>query len=143
MWLFSTYGFFSVVSDYEDSSKVLVRARNILHLVELRRRFKKELGNVDIKTTPMADYRSRMSVKKRVWAQIVRKLAEEIEYRNFKSEAARYDDSVYVEALHDVWGRMLGMQESVEGAHGEATGGSEVGKPDRRFGLRRGGAAPR
>lgn len=117
MWLFTRYGFYSVVSalqpnlDDIDLDRVCIRARTRDHLENLFARFP-SLGDRPIEETPKRDYRFRILLPKPLWVEIARSLAEEIQYDNFKDEASRLGDEVYDEALHEVWDIMYGIQPS-------------------------------
>lgn len=83
------------------------------HLEALQARFPELLGGCEIREFPGADYAWRLFVPKSVWAEVVRRLAEDIDYDNFKAATARrqgLDGAAYVEALHAVWRTMLGLQ---------------------------------
>ena len=122
MWLFVREGFFSVVCARQgdgkrgrpiDPERVMVRARVRAHLEALQARFPELLGGCEIREFPGADYAWRLFVPKSVWAEVVRRLAEDIDYDNFKAATARrqgLDGAAYVEALHAVWRTMLGLQ---------------------------------
>src|SRR5687767_11117776 len=91
MWLFTKYGFFSVVSARDSSGGVdiatlQVRARLRGHLVSLIERF--ELA-AEVVETRDADYRFRILVPKTTWSTVAGELATEINYANFKGEVAR------------------------------------------------------
>jgi hypothetical protein len=120
MWVFTKYGFFSVVcartgdggkGSEVDYTRVQVRARVKEHLLELMRRFNIEL---EILETPAADYRFRIVMAKSDWSSIAAKVVAEVDYVNFKSEAGRRESvlgMLYEEALHEVWSVMHGLQE--------------------------------
>lgn len=127
MWLFTTYGFFSVVayavkrynSDPKtgytravDSTRVAVRARNPAHLKNLLRAFPDLQTNVI--ETDQADYCCRLIVAKELWLSVATQLAEEINYDNFKDEChEQLDlDSKYIAGLHEVWSILYGYQQS-------------------------------
>lgn len=122
MWLFTREGFFSVVCARQgdgkrgrpiDPKRVMVRARVRAHLEALQARFPELLGGCEIREFPGADYAWRLFVPKSVWAEVVRRLAEDIDYDNFKAATARRqgpEGTAYVEALHVVWRTMLGLQ---------------------------------
>lgn len=124
MWLFTQYGFFSVVcardlTDSEpgiDDTRVMLRARRRAHLEAIRKRFA-ELKTCEILETANTDYRYRLVVSKAVWQQIAGILAAEIDYGNFKSRAhAHSGDPDYVDALHDVWAIMEKLQRRAPGS---------------------------
>ena len=123
MWLFTRYGFFSVVQARRvengkvvvepDPETLMVRARRREHLDALLERFD-SLADLEITESPGTDYRYRMIVPRSVWRMIVDGLVSDIDYTNFKSACGKTkpDDRDYVSALHDVWQVCYGMQSS-------------------------------
>ena len=123
MWIFTRYGFVSVVGARHkqgepgqgvDPDLLMVRARTRRHLKALMKRFPEELGGREIREFDGTDYAFRIFVEKAVWARVLSGLAEEIFYGNFKDEVARYQGRAgegYGAALHDVWSVMYGLQE--------------------------------
>ena len=119
MWLFTQYGFYSVVCARDlagnptriDPDTFMVRARSPRHLKALQKRFP-QLASVEITDTRNTDYRYRILVAKTVWADVARELTAEIDYGNFKDRAERRShDDRYVDALHTVWGVMERLQQ--------------------------------
>jgi hypothetical protein len=112
MWIFTKYGFFSIVCAREgfgepgqqvDPQRVIVRSRSREQLERLKNRFS-ELAALPIVSFPGADYPVRLFVEKTVWANIVRELADEMDYDNFKRMVmAAGKDLKYQRALHEVW----------------------------------------
>ncbi len=118
MWIFTKYGFYSIVCAKRDGeggpSKIMIRARMRRHLENLADRFP-ALKDAEIKTTTDTDYRYRLFLKKETWAGVLFELAQEQDYSNFKDEAARNRDAVgsrYVDALHEVWSVMYPLQKA-------------------------------
>jgi hypothetical protein len=118
MWLFTQYGFYSVVCARDltgnpsqvDPDTFMVRARRRQHLESLQKRFP-QLGSFEITDTLGTDYRFRVVVPKAVWNEVVRDLTAEIDYGNFKDRAGRASgDERYVHALHEVWAVMERLQ---------------------------------
>ena len=118
MWLFTQYGFFSVVCGLDlshgtgtpDPEMLMVRARVRTHLEALQQRCP-QLAATQIVDSAGTDYRFRIVVPKQVWVDVARDLAAEIDYNNFKNRAhVSAHDERYVDALHDVWGVMLRLQ---------------------------------
>jgi hypothetical protein len=118
MWLFTQYGFFSVVcargltgkTKAIDPNTFMVRARSRHHLESLQSRCA-ELRAFEIADTKDTDYRYRLVVPKAVWERVAGELAAEIDYGNFKSRAyEKSGDKPYVNALHDVWEVMHRLQ---------------------------------
>jgi len=112
MWLFTRYGFFSATVSTLAPDAIQVRARDRNHLERLAERFPDELGSPKILDTKDADYRYRIIIRRSEWPKLAARLAEDVDYGNFKSEAAaRFGSkSKYVDALHRVWGLMYGLQ---------------------------------
>jgi hypothetical protein len=120
MWLFTKYGFYSVVCARQgdggygqpiDANRLMVRARLRQHLEALRTRFPAVLGDAEILAFPGSDYAFRIFVPKADWVTVAAELTDEIAYDNFKAEAARGDASQsYEAALHDVWSVMNRLQ---------------------------------
>ena len=116
MWLFTRYGFYSVVQ--KKAGEYQIRGRLESHLAAL-----KSLCDVrgPIVRTPHNDYRYRIVVSAWTWKRIASILAAEVEYSNFKSEVARvqgYDE--YERALHAVWRLMHALQTKHERPAGNA-----------------------
>jgi hypothetical protein len=122
MWIFTRYGFFSIACAEKqgggtDEDKVMVRARMREHLNSLRERFPDtSLSTAPILTHAGTDYMFRIIVPKTEWAAILSELAMELNWRNSKSEAAKFarekgTSHHYIEALHDVWSIMAELQD--------------------------------
>lgn len=123
MWLFTRYGFYSAVCARQgdggfgqpvDETRIMVRARRREHLEALLDRFADLLGEAVIHKSDSSDYRFRIFLDKTVWAQVVERLAMDIDYDNFKSEVARHIGTVgapYEHALHEVWSVMYRLQD--------------------------------
>lgn len=120
MWLFTTYGFFSVVCARQgngdinqpvDPNMIMVRARKKIHLKNLIARFP-QLSPFKILDKEDTDYRFRIFVPKSIWAEIAKELAEEIDYDNFKGKVKEKDmDIEYCRSLGSVWYTMYQIQE--------------------------------
>jgi len=122
MWLFTKYGFYSVVSARQgdggysqpvDDERMMVRARMRNHLESLRERFVELLGPSEIQVSQGTDYAYRLFVPKSNWSQVVAELANETDYDNFKSAVAKHqgaNGTAYNHALHDVWTVMNWLQ---------------------------------
>jgi len=118
MWLFTQYGFYSVVCARDlqgnpsrvDPNTLMVRARSRRHIESLQKRFP-QLASLPIGDTPNTDYRFRIVVPKPVWVEVVQELASEVDYGNFKDRAhSQSGDDRYVDALHDIWEVMERLQ---------------------------------
>ena len=121
MWVFTKYGFFSAVCARQgdggygqppDPDRIMVRARDRDHLERLAAACPEQLGGLAITETADTDYRYRIFVGKPQWKQTMAALADDIDYDNFKNEAARRHGhgNAYVQALREVWGIGYRMQ---------------------------------
>ena len=98
MWIFSTVGFFSVVS--AGQGNVQVRARDRRDLERLVDTFAVRAAILD---TPRADYPCRIVISQRVWLRVALGLARQAKkYTNFKMAAAAVDPS-RSRVLHEIW----------------------------------------
>ena len=123
MWIFTKYGFFSVVCARKgngshgqpvDSDRSMVRARVRGHLEALKKRFPDFLGNCEIQESTGTDYAYRLFVQKSAWSQLLAELGNETDYDNFKSAVSRYQGrsgTAYEHSLHEVWSVMHKLQE--------------------------------
>ena len=126
MWLFTKYGFFSVVcarkGDGEqfrpiDPARLMVRARVRDHLQSLQQRFPQQLGGCAIAEFTGTDYPYRLFVPKAAWEEVSTALVHELDFDNFKDAVWRHQGKAgeaYEECLHTVWSVMYGLQEQVE-----------------------------
>ncbi len=114
MWLFTRYGFFSVVcarqhggkSQKADPALLMVRARHRPHLENLKRRFP-ALDKHEIIAGGGTDYPYRILVAKRLWKDLAGELIEEQTWTNFKAEAERFLGPVpFIGTLHEIWALM-------------------------------------
>jgi len=102
MWIFTTFGFFSVVRHREKSDTLLVRTR----VLDDARILAMSLANVDVERTPAADYPYRLSVKADAFAKLMADCVDDINYDNFKNAVA-YEQSPQRARLYgEVWGTM-------------------------------------
>lgn len=129
MWLFTKYGMFSAVCGRSQAPTpkggsgrpwkapavlrdvIVVRARVEDHLHRLKEAMSPLLSDAAITVTPNRDYLCRLVTTKVKWAEVVRRLAAEMDYDNFKSEVLRHQGhTTYETALHDVWAVMYEVQ---------------------------------
>jgi hypothetical protein len=90
MWVCLNDGFLSVVTDKTDSSRLLVRARRKVDLVNV-------VGpNAKIEHTPANDYHWRTYIPREEFKQLMMDRIDGIDYTNFKQ-------SVKSEDLHDLY----------------------------------------
>lgn len=93
MWIFTPYGFVSVVED--DDGDLVVRARRREHLERL-------FPNETIVTTRRSDYKYRVFVDRYQLAKTVAGWVTSIDYDNFKAETGRVNHEL-AKLYGDVW----------------------------------------
>lgn len=122
MWILSPrLGFLSVVladtepgSRVPDPDRVMVRGRRREHLALLQQRHSQLAGFQIVESPAHCDYRWRMIVPKRLFAEALFDAVMDLSYRNAKGEAHRHAETVgddYVAALHDVWSRLKRLRD--------------------------------
>lgn len=105
MWVFCKAGFFSAVAHRDKPDAVMVRAR---FEGDLERLCAQHGIGPEVSVTLIADYRYRMTFLKSVWAEIVRREAELIDYDNFKD--AVHEGTVRDRAYMGCWSALLRAQ---------------------------------
>ena len=106
MWIYTTYGFYSVVKHRDRRQFIQVRARKREHLENLLKEFWP--GETEdrpiINHTPDGDYHYRINVHYAYWAGMVSEMADHIDYDNFKQACHdRMNDPDYEHTLFEVW----------------------------------------
>jgi hypothetical protein len=115
MWIFTRYGFFSIANgrnadDSPDPGVILVRARRMAHMTRLQQRCP-SLAAAEVTTTRHGSYR--IAVSKPQWLAALALLADEMNWRDFKAEAARFQGpggAGYLHALNQVSAAMKDLQ---------------------------------
>lgn len=120
MWIFTKYGFFSIV--YKNNA-VNVRTRIADFLDKLHEKFP-ELQKYPIVQIDHQDYQYRILVPQHVW-DIVKDDFFDIDYSNFKSEVAKVwgHNHHYTELLHKLWTALYKYWDILE--NGEPKGGAK------------------
>ena len=110
MWLFLPFGFFSVVFKDCAPASVLVRTRAREDLDRLIERL--DVGGIQIKHTPDADYPYRAEIPRRSLTLLFECfLEDDLTYDNFKDEVARVGGPMRAMPLHDVWETMHAVED--------------------------------
>lgn len=118
MWIFTKNGFFSIVcarhneglSKEIDESNFMIRSRSKVHLKNLINEYE-ELKECQIVEMNHSDYKYRIFVDKNTWAQVMKKITEDIDYGNFKNEVKKsLADPNFNSSLAEVWSVMYGYQ---------------------------------
>jgi hypothetical protein len=112
MWIASKIGFFSVVTDSKREGRLLIRARCRADMFNLYEGFGKQLASMEPPTSDETrDYRWRVSINRADWITLAAKLAEEVNYPNFKSEVHRRPDQDNKSGPYmAIWSVMHGVQ---------------------------------
>jgi hypothetical protein len=113
MWLFSPEGFFTVVTAEEFGHPLMVRARSADDLDRLRKTHFPELG--DTVRIPGRDYPVRAFTTHDDLATCMVRLAQAIDYSNFKSTVSARQGHERAHIYGDVWRDCLQI-ETEEGA---------------------------
>lgn len=114
MWIFTPDGFFSAVQHKDDPARIMIRTRARMHARKLIDACPEDDKPELVETPPPADYRFRVTVRRETWGYLVAKFATDIDYLNFKSEASkRPQPTGFMAALHGVWNKLLGFQDSM------------------------------
>ncbi len=104
MWLFTNTGFVSAVSNGKD---LMVRARDKESLMPIA-----ESAKTEIISTPQNDYPYRLIVTHDFFAKWVAQMAQDITYKNFKSEVAATRGYEFAHPLMKVWSAMHEVEDS-------------------------------
>ena len=113
MWLFTTNGFISIVE--HDADHLVVRARDCLSLSPLAQSY-----DVEIRSTPAADYPYRLLLSKDQFKNYLHNQAGLINYKNFKSEVAITRSKAFANILVKVWSAMHGVEDKDARSKNEA-----------------------
>lgn len=108
MWLFTNFGFFSIVAHRTQLDFLLVRARVAADLMELNRRLP-EGARVPVVETKNADYGYRCTVRRAAMVGLMAQLPANIGYDNFKTEVARVQGHRRASVYHRVWDALLDL----------------------------------
>lgn len=104
MWIMTTIGFFSIVE--KPKGQICIRARRRQDLSALKLLFGTD---AEIHRTVQADYRFRMFLSREFFNQKFVKLANLVEYSNFKDAVKRVNpkrEKIY----HRVWHELLAIE---------------------------------
>lgn len=112
MWIFTKWGFISVVEDKSNPSFFVVRSREKYSLEEVVSRLEKDY---EIFTNIGTDYIYRIFVPKEEFVYLMVKELNSIGYNNFKQAAEEYiKEDEWLNTLANVWFILYRYQESCE-----------------------------
>lgn len=110
MWIFTTVGFFSVVNNSQGGG-LLVRARVKGDLDALRKQYMTDLGPTT--HSKDRDYPYRAQISHDGYGAGLQRIAQDIDYTNFKSEVARVQGWPRERLYAKVWGVMYAAEEKI------------------------------
>ena len=116
MWLYTKYGFFSIVQHKDDPRKLLIRARfkeDIQQLAEIIEDATHKPA--EWQETPNADYRYRTTLDRTVFEAIALWMVQSIDYTNFKN--AVHGNPVRDRAYIRCWDAMCAAQHAQGASH--------------------------
>jgi len=133
MWLITPIGFFSVVQKPTDikTKTLTVRARARTDLEALQAQYLPELG--PIQESAVNDYRYRATAPQAAVAAAMGRLAETLDYSNFKDAVKQRQGSARAHLYHDVWDVLYRLQ-SEPGRFEAANGAAPAKRSVRRAG---------
>jgi hypothetical protein len=83
MWVFTNKAFLSIVADYDDPKRLLVRGR-------FPDDIKTVFPEAEVSETPEADYRFRAFLPRRIVAARLADVVNDIDYPNFKGSVGQH-----------------------------------------------------
>ena len=111
MWIFTTFGFFSIVQK-SGNSFLTVRARVASDLDRLREKYMPDLSKT-IKGQG-SDYPFRATISHEDFAKGMEKIVKAIHYSNFKTEIEAKMGSKREAIYHEVWRILLELEKERE-----------------------------
>jgi len=109
MWIFTKHGFYSATLSPTKKGHIQMRARTRADLERLKRAFPEQLNQAKIIETPAAYYRWRIVMTPCKFTVVAMKLADEIDYGNFKNACSA--NGLDTHPHHAVWSIMMREQE--------------------------------
>lgn len=106
MWLFSDEGFVSAVKHKYLPGHLMVRARYEKDIRALAERLEQVGSKVTCKETKDADYRWRLTCKKKAYKAAMCAMIDDLDYTNFKNKVHEEKDKDRDHAYMDVWSAM-------------------------------------
>jgi hypothetical protein len=104
MWIFTEFGFFSIVAHRSKPGTLLVRGRVRADLVEFAERA--GLTSADVFEDPQADYRYRLEVSATSVGALLTHELTEMKYDNFKAQVERTQGIEREQVYMGVWSHL-------------------------------------
>lgn len=110
MWLFTKYGFFSVVQHKSRNGLVLIRAMEKSDIEWVRDFINEGCDTTPchVEESPVNDYRFRIVATREEYQDLLKHLGDELDYTNFKDTI--HGDPVRDNAYTEVWQTMRNFQ---------------------------------
>ena len=102
MWVFFNNSFLSIVSDRNNKSKLLIRAR-------IKGDIERVFGNIAVAQSNNSDYKYRAFLERDTVAEKLKELSLSIDYDNFKN-SIHYQENERHNSYLDVWSVMRKIQ---------------------------------
>jgi hypothetical protein len=104
MWIFTKDGFFSAVFDrYCKGGELMVRSRCKVDLIRLAKKLQGYSDESEILKAEHIDYRYRMKITKKDWADYLMNCALDIDYANVKDNIVPVGDDLRQDAYYEIW----------------------------------------
>lgn len=110
MWIYTNFGFFSIIHFNTERPFLTVRARSRKDLVNFAKRAL--LNPSSIIHTPRSDYHFRMIVDRDTVQRVLINAIAELSYPNFKSEVLKKQGRSREAIYHDVWAATFQLNQS-------------------------------
>lgn len=107
MWIIATTGFYSVMRKPGDE-QLVIRSRVRKDLVDLKKRYLPSLGKII--DTDNSDYRFRAYADASAVGAALAKIAEDIDYSNFKDEVKHLQGQQRATVYMRIWTALLSLQ---------------------------------
>jgi hypothetical protein len=112
MWIFTGFGYFSVIEHRDDKKLLLVRSRVKGDLEQLQKKCLPNLGDI-VETPTGADYPYRALAWRTEFADAMSKAVFNIDYTNFKSGISRTQGHARHDLYMKVWSIMKSAEETL------------------------------
>ena len=103
MWIFTKDGFFSAVFDRYCKRGELIRSRCKDDLIRLAKKLHGYSDESEIFEIEHIDYRYRMKITKKDWADYLTNCALDIDYANVKDNIVPVGDDLRQNAYYEIW----------------------------------------
>lgn len=111
MWLFTKYGFYSIVKEFNNSNMYQCRARRKKDLENLITNFR-YLKGYEIHCDKKADYHYRIFINQMHFSMLMLNLSNTVDYSNFKNWVSKSKDQIdKTESYSEIWEIMYSYQD--------------------------------